>query len=119
VTGTALGSAVRRIRKESDCYLERARRLTGPGVPVGGAHIDEYARGEGLAKFLCALGRGRDPEGAAEEGKAEAALWLRNWNQSRRHDYVVHRWEQGADAVIEDAWREVVRAITEDAGGAP
>jgi hypothetical protein len=105
-------AAMREIRAKADVFAKQHDRLRPPPgtIAAGGAHIDPFARSEGLYSFLSALSRGLLPDAACQYGKKEAAACYLAWNKSRPRDYQTHYWEHAADPVIEDAWRQILRA---------
>jgi len=50
------------------------------------------------------------PERALEETKKEARAFFENHNRRWQRDYVVQRWEGGADSWLDDRHRQVLRA---------
>lgn len=114
-----LAMVMRLIRGKSDHHLEAHRRLSprNGAIPVGGAHIDELAVGEGLAVFLRSMARGESASASEAAGKAEAALIFRNWNRSRPKEYQVQRPTDQADHWVEWAAR-LCREALENRGPA-
>jgi len=58
---------MRDTRAHAQTLSQTASKLSGPGIPVGAAHFDEFIRGEVLHQYLGQLGRGKTPEEALQE----------------------------------------------------
>lgn len=111
--------AMRGVRDRAENYLEKGKRLTPPynQVAVGGAHIDELARGWALITLLNSLNRGLSLKASLERAKEEARLWFSKWNKSRPKEYQIHRWLESADDTIEHAHRQIRQAMLESLRG--
>lgn len=113
MTAFRLRESVRSVMREIDAdaqrYLQRGRDLSpqAGAIAVGGAHFDEFVRGEALGAFLRALRKGADPSAAVDVAKVYARECVATWNRQRGRDYVVHRWEGATDLLIERAGRLV------------
>jgi hypothetical protein len=108
-------SVMRGIRDRAENYLEKGKRLTPPynQIAVGGAHIDELARGWALITLLDSLNKGMSLKASLERAKEEARLWFSKWNASRPKEYQVYRRLESADDTIEYAYRQIRQAMIE------
>ena len=79
--------------------------MKGGGIPVGGEHIDELVRGEGLLKLVRCICKGKTVTESLQEAIEETRLIIRNWNKSR--EYQVHRWEDTCVGLLEDTARRL------------
>lgn len=107
----AVLDAMRKVREQSDSYL-REYQNTAPRqgqIPVGGAHVDAFARGEGLATLLRQIAKGDTIADALKAAKREVEQIVTNWN-NQRGDYQVHRSPAGFDTLLEDAARRLTTA---------
>ena len=93
---------MRSLRKTADCHFDTYRRLAPRNgeIPVGGRHIDSFARGETIAVFLRGISNGLTPSEAVISAKEEAKLIFENWNKGRK-DYQVHRYLSGLDPMLQ------------------
>jgi hypothetical protein len=106
-------AVMRKVRDESTRYCEKGytmNRGTGITIPVGAAGFDEIVRGEVLASYLRALGKGQCPTEAIEYAKREAREMVKSHN-GRRKDYTWQRADMTADSTVEYAHNRVVDAV--------
>lgn len=117
-TRQSVYAQMRTLREKSDAYNAAYRRLAprNGDIPVGGAHIDEFANAEVIASFLSAIGKGKTPDEARADGKAMGRLIFEKWNERRKKDYQVHRWVESLDTTVDIVCRfteERVAAMVE------
>jgi hypothetical protein len=108
-------SVMRGVRDRAENHIKRGQKLSAPynQILVGGAHIDELARGWALITLLNSLSKGMSLKASLERAKEEARLWFSKWNKSRPKEYQVHRWLESADDTIEYAYRQIRQAMIE------
>src|SRR6266702_2475473 len=114
--------AMRDINTKAQRYLETYYKLAPRygEVATGGEHFDAFVKGESLCEFLSSLRRGSSPLEAAIMAKSYAAELVANWNSKPQaaalsgHAYQLHRWTGMADALIEDAMRQVLNAVRDN-----
>jgi len=114
----AIHAAMRNIGDKAVYYLETYYRLaTRNGeIAVGGEHFDALVKSEALFEFLHHLRRSCTPEEAATNAKEHIAGMVDKWNKNPQavslggQPYQLHRWIGMADAIIEDAMRQVLKA---------
>jgi hypothetical protein len=108
--------SMRETRTRADGYRKECERILPPEPWLcvhSISHIDPFAYSEGLYRFLGALGKGATPDEARQAGHDEAAGVFRKFNAQRKKDYMVHRWEESADDIIDFAWRRLLQAAQE------
>lgn len=87
-----------------------------PGtIPVGGQHIDAFAKSEAIWEFNSAIGKGLTPKEARESAYRLAKKILESWNRSRK-DYQVHRWVHAEESFIFGATLDMVKLADRIAG---
>lgn len=112
----AVFAVMREIGREADRLDERSKsRLPRGGLPVGGAHMDDFLPSNALHEFLRALRRGYRPDTAALLAKAATREAVRTWNRQRGTGPIggldAHRWEGTCDDIIAAAARKVEKSI--------
>lgn len=105
-------AAMRAVREKADWHLEKHRSLQPKAgeVEAGGGSFDEFVQGEALSSYLGALNKGQSPDEALATAKADAADMVQKWNAQRGGDYQTKRWEGTADAMLDQAHRQVLGA---------
>lgn len=105
-------AVMRKIDKKADFHFTQERNLTprGGAVAVGGAHFDEFLRGNAIRVFNRVIGKGQTPDQAREMAQRDSADAVKKWNRSRGKDFQVHRSTGSVDPLIDTIWRQVLRA---------
>ena len=120
--------AMRRIGSKADVWFRRGQWLAPRHgeVATGGEHHDLICKAEALRRFLALLRFGEDPEESASRAKEYARQSVAKWNANPRAvsmatggwPWTLQRWEGLADETVEDALRQVCRALKGgEAGG--
>lgn len=78
------------LRAESD-KLRLDARIPAGAIPVGSRSIRQEIKAEIRSNILFNLGKNLDLLEVEELAKAEALLWINNWNAKR--EYQVQIWE--------------------------
>lgn len=83
----------------SQLHKEHLREMVAIGnrVPVGGSdYIDLFFKMEGIRVAIVCLRQKKSVLEALEEAQKASRYAVQRWNQQRRKDYQVHRWEDTA-----------------------
>lgn len=59
----------------------------------GGEWMDSFLKSEAVLGTIRALREGKSIEESVAEGKSASEVAVRKWNERRRKDYQVRRWE--------------------------
>lgn len=108
-----LADALRGVRSTADTYHKIAQELSPPNgnIPAGGAHVAAYQKAEALCVFLRGMAAGATPAEALAAGKAAAVEIADKWKCRRGRDYQTYISDIGADALLEDKYRGILRAM--------
>lgn len=76
-----------------------------------GSHLDAFIKAEALAMFLNALRQGKTPPEALKLAKEEGSSCFKRWNEICKKDIYVQRWNEEANSLINDMYKNLTRLL--------
>lgn len=91
-----LGAVLERLEQSHRKDLD----AIGSRIPVGGAHMDDFFKAEGIRGIQSVLRRGETFQRALEQGCENAKVAILKWNERCGREYQIKRWEGSCESYL-------------------